>query len=437
MARLAAPIVLVNVGLMLQGTVDTLVLGRVSPAALAAGAVGNLYFYNVVVVGMGLVMSLDPIVSQALGAHDRDGVARGVQRGVVLAMIASVFAALAMLPAPTVLRWMQQPAEVIDGAAGYIRWSIPGVLPWLMFTAFRQTLQAMHRVMPMAAAVFASNALNAGLNWVLVLGHFGFAPRGVVGSAQATWISRWVMLILLLWLGWRHIGPTIRPWRADSIARGPLLRMTAIGMPIGLQMFAEAFAFGFSGLAIGWIGTVPLAGHQIALQMASVTFMVPFGVAGAGAAMVGRAIGRGDLAAARRDAVAALACGVGFMALMAIGFVTIPGALARLFTADQPTIAIVLTLLPIAGMFQIFDGIQVVSASILRGAGDTRIPMIIHTLSFWALGIPLGLFLAFRVHKNAAGLWYGLTAALAATAMLQLLRVRARLAGTVQRTVID
>lgn len=437
MFRLATPIVVVNIGLMLQGTVDTLMLGRVSPAALAACAVGNLYFYNVVVIGMGLVMSLDPIVSQALGAGDRDGVARGVQRGLMLALVASVFAALAMLPAASALRAAQQPEEVIAGAAPYIRWSIIGVLPWLLFTAFRQTLQAMHKVGPMVAAVFISNALNAALGWVLIFGHFGFPAMGIAGAAHATWISRWVMVILLVWFAWREIGPTLRPWLRESTAFRPLLRMAAIGGPVGFQMFAEGFAFGFVGLAIGWMGTVPLAGHQISLQMASVTFMVPFGVAGAGAAMVGRAIGRGDLAAARRDALAAIACGVGFMALMAVGFVTIPETLARWFTTDVPTIAIVLVLLPIAGVFQIFDGIQVVSASILRAAGDTRVPMLIHVLSFWALGIPLGLFLAFRRDMGAAGLWWGLTVALSSTGILQLARVRSRLSRDVARTTVD
>lgn len=437
MARLAAPIVLVNIGLMLQGTVDTMMLGRVSPVALASSAVGNLYFYNVMVLGMGLIMSLDPVVSQAIGAGDHAGVARGVQRGVVLAGIVSVFAALAMAPAPAVLHALRQPPEVIDGAAAYVRWSIIGALPWMLFTAFRQTLQAMHTIKAMIVAVFLSNAVNAFLNWMFVFGNLGFEPMGIVGAAHATWISRWLMALLLLWFAWRHLGPALIPWRPESTAIGPLLRMAAIGAPVGLQMFAEGFAFGFVGLAVGWLGTIPLAGHQIALQLASVTFMVPFGVAGAGAAMVGRAIGRGDLAAARRDAVAALVCGVGFMALMAVGFIAFPEFLGRLFTADASTISVVLVLLPIAGFFQVFDGLQVVSASLLRGAGDTRLPMLIHVLSFWALGIPLGLLLAFRADLGAEGLWWGLTVGLASTAMLQLARVRSRLSREIVRTKID
>jgi MATE family multidrug resistance protein len=185
------------------------------------------------------------------------------------------------------------------------------------------------------------------------------------------------------------------------------------------------------------LGAVTLAGHQIALTMASLTFMVPLGVAGAGAAMVGRSIGAGDIAEARRDAVAALACGVGFMALTALLFVSIPNVLAHLFTTDAPTIAMVLLLLPLAGLFQVFDGMQVVSASILRATGDTKVPMVLHVLSFWALGIPLGLVLCFPLKLGAPGLWWGLTAGLAAAALLQLGRVRSHLSRDIGRVIVD
>ncbi|HYV96504.1 MAG TPA: MATE family efflux transporter [Gemmatimonadaceae bacterium] len=437
MARLAGPVVIVNLGLVLQGTVDTIMLGHVSAQALAAGAVGNLYFYNVVVFGMGLIMSLDPVVSQAIGAHDAEGTARGVQRGVILALGAAVVAALLMLPAPSVLRLARQPAEVIPGAAAYVRWSMLGLVPFLVFTAFRQTLQAMHRVASMAIAVFLANVLNAGLNWVFVFGHFGVRPMGVVGSAHATWISRWLMMPLILWLSWKELGPTLRPWRPESNTWRPLAKMIAIGAPVGFQLFAEGFAFGFSGLVMGWFGATTLAGHQIVLQLASLTFMVPLGVAGAGAAMVGRAIGRADMPAARRDAVASLACGVGFMGITAALFMGIPGILAGLFTGDPATIAMALTLLPIAGLFQVFDGMQVVSAAILRGTGDTRWPMIFHVLSFWAVGIPLGLALAFATSVGPQGLWWGLTAGLASAAVLQVFRVASHLKRDISRVTID
>src|SRR6185436_1319093 len=365
--------------------------------------------------GMGLLMSLDPVIAQALGAADHDGVARGVQRGMVLAVVTGLLAIVAMAPVGPLLRLGHQPPEVIPGATAYIWWSMLGVIPWQVFTAFRQTLQAMHRVLPMAIAVIVSNLLNAFLNWVFVFGHLGFRSMGVVGSAHATWISRWVMLLLVVWFSWPYLRTSLVPWHRASFRVRPLMRMAAIGLPVGFQMFAESFAFGFGAIAMGWFGAVALAGHQVTLIMAALTFMVPMGVAGAGAAMVGRAIGRNDIAAARRDSAAALVCGVGFMAVMAALFL----------------------LLPIAGVFQIFDGTQVVSASILRGTGDTHIPMVLHALSFWAVGIPLGLLLAFPLKVGPTGLWWGLTAGLASAAVLQVARVRSRLSRDVSRVVVD
>src|SRR5690349_19544251 len=207
MAQLAAPVVLVNVGTMLQGTVDTVMLGHYSSAALAAGAIGNLYVFGTTVFGMGLLTSLDPVVAQAIGAGDHESSARGVQRGVLLALASAVFALLLMLSVAPVLRWTHQPSEVVPGAVAYVRWSMIGIVPWLVFVAMRQTLQAMHRTLPMALAVIIANAVNAGLNWVFVFGHLGFSRMGVVGSAHATWISRWLMLILILWFSWPSLHP--------------------------------------------------------------------------------------------------------------------------------------------------------------------------------------------------------------------------------------
>jgi MATE family multidrug resistance protein len=437
MARIAAPIVVVNLGLMFQGTIDTLMLGRVSPDALAAGAVGNLYFFNVIVFGMGLLMSLDPVIAQAVGAHDTEGVRRGVQRGIVLAVLTAVLAGVMMTPAESVLRFARQPESVIAEASAYVRWSILGILPFQVFNALRQTLQAMHRVLAMAVAVVLANLLNILLNWMFIFGHLGFPAMGVVGAAHATWVTRWVMVVLIVWFAWRDVGPSLRPWRREAFAWRPLGKMIWLGLPIGFQLSAEGLAFGFTGVMMGWLGTTTLAAHQVTLNMASLTFMVPMGVAAAGAVMVGRAVGAGDLPAARRDAVAALVCGVGFMAITATTFIAIPGALARLYTTDGGTIAMVLLLLPIAGVFQVFDGTQVVSAALLRGTGDTRVPMVLHLLSFWAVGIPLGAVLSFGLGMGATGLWWGLTAGLASAAVLQLARVRARLRRDVQRVRVD
>jgi multidrug resistance protein, MATE family len=436
-ARLAAPIVVVNVGMQGMGLVDAVMLGRVSSADLAAGALGNFYFFAVAIIGIGVLMALDPVIAQAVGADDEAAIARGVQRGVLMTLIIATIVSLTFLPAGWVLRFLRQPEEVIPLAKGYVLWSIPGMLPFFAYNMLRQTLQAFSRLTPVVLAVLFGNVLNVFLNWVLIYGNLGFEAGGVIGSSQGTVISRWVMALIVLAAGWRTLRPYLTAWRPESWTLRPLLRMFRLGLPVGLQFLAEAGAFGFVTIMTGWMGTTTLAGHEIALSLASMTFMVPMGVAAAASVMVGRAVGRGDMAASRRDAKAALVVGVGFMAAMAVLFWFIPALLAGLYTRDAATFALAVTLIPIAAVFQVFDGTQVISASILRGAGDTRVPAVLHALAFWALGIPIGAWLAFGLDQGAAGLWWGLTVGLAAAGVLQLRRVRRKLGADVARVVID
>ncbi|WKW12344.1 MATE family efflux transporter [Pseudogemmatithrix spongiicola] len=437
MAKLALPIVLVNVGMQGQGLVDAIMLGRVSSVDLAAGGLGNFYFFGVAIIGIGILMALDPVIAQGVGAKDEAQIARGVQRGVLMTVIVAVAVSLLFLLARPVLSLLRQPPEVVPLAAAYVLWSIPGMLPFFAFNMLRQTLQAFHRVGPVVWGVVVGNVVNAFLNWVLIYGNLGFEARGVVGSSIATSISRWVMALVVLVGAWPTLRPYLTRWYPESTLPAPLLRMFRLGLPVGLQFLAEAGAFGLTTVMTGWMGTTVLAGHEIALSLASMTFMVPMGVAAAAAVMVGHAIGRGDVAASRRDAVAALVVGVGFMALCAIAFALVPESLAGLYSRDAATFALAATLIPVAAVFQVFDGTQVISASILRGAGDTRVPAILHGLSFWAVGIPLGALIAFRFDQGAIGLWWGLTAGLAAAAVLQLRRVRVKLGREVERLVLE
>ncbi len=437
MAQLAFPIVLVNVGVQLMGVVDAAMLGRVSAADLAAGALGNFYFYVTAIIGLGVLMAVDPVVSQAVGAKDETGIARGVQRGFIISVLVAVAVSATFLIAGPILGALRQPADVTPKAVAYVLWSIPGMLPFFAFNLMRQVLQAFHHTRAVVVAVVAGNVANVAFNWVLIYGHLGFAPGGVVGSAQATSLARWAMALMLLAIAWPQLRPYVRPWHPESRALAPLRRMLALGLPIGLQFFAEANAFGFVTVMTGWMGTTTLAGHEVALNLASLTFMVPLGVAGAASVMVGRAVGAGDIAESRRDAVAALAVGVGFMALMGVLFWLVPEVLANAYTTDPATRVMAATLIPIAAVFQVFDGTQVISTSILRGAGDTRVAMVLHILSFWAVGIPLGALFAFGFDGGAPGLWWGLTAGLAAAACLQLARVRSKLSRDVARVRID
>lgn len=437
MARVAAPVVLINVGIQAMGVVDTLMVGRLGGAAIAAVALGNFYFFNVSVFGIGLLFAIDPVVAQAFGAGDRDGVARGVQRGLVLAVGVALVVMLALTPGEWLLRLLEQPPEVIDDTAVYARRRLLGAIPFFLFAVLRQTLQALGPVRPIIIAAGIANVVNAAANWLLIFGNAGAPRLGVEGAGYATAISTWAMAALLWWLAWPVVRDAVRPWRRETLAWGPMSRMLRIGVPIGVQWFFESFAFGLTALFMGWMGTASLAGHEIALNMAALTFMVPLGVSGAAAAVVGRAIGRGDLQTARRDAVAAIVCGVGFMCISAVVFIAAPRQLTALYTAEAATVAVAVALIPLAGWFQVFDGLQAVTSGVLRGTGDTRVPAILHMVAFWGIGIPLGYYLGFHTPYRERGLWIGLVAGLAAAAVLQSARVYRRLQSDIARVQID
>ena len=437
MLRLAVPVVVIQVGMMAMGVVDTILVGHISARALAAVALGNLYFFGLAVFAMGTLMVLDPVVAQAFGAGDRAAVGRAVQRGVLLAALLTVPVALLLTLAAPVFRLARQPSDVVPLASAYALVTAPGVFPFLLFVVFRQSLQSMGRTAPIVAVIIGANLVNAVLNWVLIYGYLGFPAMGVVGSAWATSISR-ALLAAGLWVGARgELGPMLWPLRPGIWQWEPLSRMLRLGVPIGAQGVLEFGAFALVALMMGWIGTREMAGHQIAINLASLTFMVPLGVGDAGSVLVGQAAGRGDPEGTRGAARAALACGVTFMSLTAALFLTVPEPLARLYSRDLDVVRLAATLIPLAGVFQVFDGLQVVAAGILRGLGDTRVPMLVNLLGYWLIGIPVSAYLGFGAGLGPVGLWWGLVLGLALVGTSLLLRVRGRLARRQSRVVID
>lgn len=431
------PIVFINLGMQAMGVVDALMVGKLGGAAIAAVALGNFYFFNASVFGMGLLCAIDPVVAQAFGAGDHDGVARGVQRGVLLAAMVCVVVLLALWPVEWLLLILDQPPEVVAQTSVYTHRRALAIVPFFAFTLFRQTLQAMGPVRHILIAAGVANVVNIGVNWLLIFGNAGAPKLGVEGAGFSTAISTWVMAVVLVLSAWPLLRPTLMPWRRETMHLGPFTRMLRIGVPIGVQWFFESFAFGVTALFMGWMGTASLAGHEIALNMAAMTFMVPLGISGAAAAVVGRAIGRGDMPAARRDAMAAIVCGGGVMCISGVGFMLAPHWLATRYTTEAATVAVAVSLIPLAGMFQVFDGLQAVTSGVLRGTGDTRVPAILHMVAFWGVGVPLGMYLGFRTPLRERGLWMGLVAGLAAAALLQGLRAVNRMRLEISRVVVD
>jgi MATE family multidrug resistance protein len=420
-----------------MGVVDTVMVGHISAQALAAVALGNLYFFTLAVFALGTLMVLDPVVAQAVGAGDRPAVARAVQRGVIIAAILTVPAVLLLTVAAAVFGLARQPADVIPLAAAYAIRTAPGTFPFLLFVVFRQSLQAMGRTAPIVAAIVGANLANGLLNWLLIFGHLGFPAMGVVGSAWATTISRFLLALGLWGASRRELDPLLLPIRPEIWQREPLLRMFRLGLPIGAQHVLEFGAFALVALMMGWMGTQAMAGHQVAINLAALTFMVPLGVGDAASVLVGRAVGRGDPEGTRGAARAAFACGVAFMTMTGAIFLSLPEPLARLYSRDAGVIAVAASLIPIAGVFQIFDGTQVVASGVLRGLGDTRAPMVANLLGYWLVGIPVSMYLGFVAGLGPRGLWWGLVLGLGLVGGSLLLRVRVRLARRQLRVIID
>ncbi|HYC52368.1 MAG TPA: MATE family efflux transporter [Gemmatimonadaceae bacterium] len=434
---IAVPVVVVQVGMMLMGVVDTLMVGRVSANALAAVALGNLYFFNTIVISMGALMALDPLVAQAVGANDQPAIARAVQRGIVLALFLGILTTIGMLPVGPALRMFRQPAEVTPDARLYVHIGAASMIPFLLFVVLRQTLQALHRIAPIVITIVAANLLNVFLNWALIFGHLGAPKLGVAGAAIATVIGRWFMFVGLLVVAWKEMRPYLHSLDRSSLALKPLRRMLALGLPIGLQQFLEYSAFAAVGLMMGAFGALQVAAHQIALNLAALTFMVPLGVAAAASVRVGHAIGSVDAPRARRAARLAYFIGTGFMLTTATLFLVLPRELSEMYTPDTAVIGIAATLIPIAGLFQVFDGLQAVGAGVLRGLGDTRVPLIAMLSGYWLIGIPVSVLLGFRTGMGPEGLWWGFVAGLASVAIFLLLRVRVLFRRGVTRIDVD
>ena len=431
--ELAFPVICTQLGIMLMGTVDVMMLGRLSEEGLASGALGNAVGFGLLVFPMGLLLGLDPLIAQAHGAGERERISGHLWRGAILAVAMSIPVSLIMLRAEWLLGVLGQKDPLRSEAAAYMRALIPGNAAFLLFCVVRQVLQGMNIVRPAFFAIVLANLGNVVANWAFIFGHLGMPALGVAGAAYATSAARWMMLVFLVAISTGVLRPFQKAPRGGALRPAAFRRLFALGVPVGFQISLEMWVFGTVAVLMGALGATQLAGHQIALNLAALSFMVPLGLAGAAAARVGNAIGRGDQEAARRAAKLSLTLGASVMAFFGLLFATIPHQLARLFTPERNVIEMAAMLLPIAAAFQIADGTQVVGAGILRGTADTRFPAIIAFIGYWVIGLPVGLLLAFPMEWGPQGLWWGLPLGLASVAAMFVTRIRVRFRGHIGR----
>jgi multidrug resistance protein, MATE family len=414
--RLALPLVLAELGWMSMGIVDTMMVGRLPDSAVAMGAVslGSGIFMVLALFGEGLLLGLDTLVAQAFGAGKREDCHRSLINGVYLSIALTPLLAAPVWLLPQVLGAIHVDAGVLSQTIPYTKALAVGLFPLLLYFAVRRCLQAMNMVRPVAFALVTANIINAVGNWILIYGKWGAPAMGTVGSGWSTAIARVYMAAVLIgylfWYDYKHRTELLKTPVDIDLAR--IKQLIALGIPAAMQFTLESGVFATVTALIARLGAVPLATHQIALNTVAFTYMVPLGISSAAAVRVGQALGRRDPQGASAAGGTAIVIGAAFMGVASVVLLIVPRWIARVYTTDEVVIHSTAMLLAAGAAFQLFDGIQSVATGALRGAGDTRTPMLCHFTAYWVIGLPLGAWLCFRRGWGALGLWIGLSMAL-------------------------
>jgi MATE family multidrug resistance protein len=419
---LAIPVILSELGWMSMSIVDTIMVGRLSAEAIGAVGMGNAIYYAPALFGIGILLGLDTLVSQAYGRGDFDDCHRWLSQGVYIAIAFTPVLMVFLWAAPLAFSHLGVNRAVSQQTADYLRMLNWGTLPLLLYAAFRRYLQGVKYIGPVTFALISANLINWAGNWALIYGHLGFPAMGVRGSALSTCLARVYMagvLILAAWKNEARRGHSLfAHWPGVIFSR--IRSLLKLGVPAAGQIVMEVGAFGAATVMAGRLSPVALAAHQIALNCAAFSYMVPLGTSAAAAVAVGHAVGAGDGPRARRAGWLALAIGVGFMACAALVFLLAPHAVLVVYTNQAAVVNMGVPLLALAAAFQIFDGIQTISTGALRGLGETRVPMLANFAGYWIFGLPLGYVLCFWRKQGIFGLWIGLTLALISIAMVVL-----------------
>jgi putative efflux protein, MATE family len=416
--RLAAPITAGQVGQMLMGVADTIMIGHVGTIALAACAFANNILIVLAVTGYGVLTAVSIRVSHAHGAGVVPAMARALHAGMGLSVIMGLSGAALLHFVYPAFHFLGQAPGVVEEAQGYmliVGWSL--IPAWLTSSA-RNYLDAQSRPWPAFWIMFGGVWLNVLLNWILIYGNLGAPAMGLTGAGWATLVSRVVTVVGLVWFVWAGWSRPSERCGFDLAWWKDQWSLFRLGLPTGLQLLSEVGAFAVAGLLIGRLGAVPLAAHQIAITCASTTFMFPLGVAMASTVRIAQVMGAGRTDLLRPIAAGSWLIGLVAMAAFAVLFLVANVAIATAFVREPAVIKLAASLLVIAGIFQLVDGVQVVGSGLLRGLRDTTGPMLITVAAYWLVALPLGTWLALARGDGAQGMWVGLALGLVVAAGL-------------------
>lgn len=426
--HLAVPIATAQLAQIAMGTTDTILLGSLGRDALAAGGLGANLFFTLMIISQSTLASVGILVSHARGSGDPARIGPALRGGFALATLIAILPMLLLWQAEPILLGIGEPDALAHAISRYVRVLLLAMPAAMWMGVQRSYLSAMARPWMMMAVALVAVIVNGVLNYGLIHGAFGLPRLGYIGSCTATAITLWgqcaaTALFMRLVKG-------LRPFRLLGAVDWRVVReLAGLGWPIAITVGAEIALFSVAALIIGTFGATMLAAHQISMNIASVTFMVPFAVAQAANVRVGFHMGGAAPRAAARAAVAAFMLGVGFMVLAAIAMLTIPHLIASIYLeandpADAPVIDVAVRMLAIAAFFQVFDGAQTIATGALRGLKDTRVPMLAAALGYWGVGFVISWVLAFPLGMGAIGIWWGLAMGLAAVSILLAARFR-------------
>ncbi|NUQ82186.1 MAG: MATE family efflux transporter [Bacteroidetes bacterium] len=418
--HLAWPVVVSQVGHILFAFFDTIMIGPLGQEYLAAASVANGVFFLIMVFGLGLTFVLSPLTSEKLGARQPGRAPVVLTAGFYVAIPASMLSFAVIWGLADLFAWMNLPAEVVPLAASYLKILAWSVIPLYLFQIVRQYVDGLGFTRPSMIVTWIGLVLNIVANYALIYGAWGFPALKLDGAGWATFLSRVVMALLMvatlpLLPSLRAYLPLIRHWVPS---REVMRKILSVGLPSGAQYFFEVAAFTFASIMCGWIGTAAMASHQVAINLASMTYMVATGFSAAGSIRVGYYLGRNDRAMQRIAGFQVLVFTGLMMAGFGLLFILLHPWLPMMYTPDQAVIHTASMLLLIAAVFQISDGVQAVGLGILRAVQDSAVPTAITILAYWVIGIPVGAITAFWLDWGVYGLWAGLSLGLAMSAIL-------------------
>jgi len=428
--RLAVPIIIGNVGQTLITLTDTIMVGRLGADALgAAGFTGGLFFVFLV-FGIGMLAPTAALFAQSHSRQDTGDGSEWLRHSVFSTVLVSLVLMSALWLMKPLMAHMGQTAEVVRLSDGFASYLILSLFPSLIYQAYKQFTDGIGKTTVGMYVMIVCLLLNILGNYVFIYGHFGFPAMGLNGSALATLLCR--ILMALLMVAYVHSHPEFKKyfalrWRRH-LQTNRIKELFRLGLPNGLTYIFEVGAFTFSSVMMGWLGSAPLAAHQISLNLASISFLVTVGIGAAGTIRVGFESGIQKFQEARYAGRVALLLGAGYMLVSAVFVFATRESLALIYTNDYEILAYAASFLAVAAVFQFFDGIQAVAIGILRGFHDTKWPSILAFIAYWVIGLPIGYYLAFKVGMKGTGIWWGLFIGLVFTAIFLTLRFE-RIAG--------